>query len=160
MNSVVSISNSAVRNLAVFDLGRASREQAKSITRIASGSRLADTAQDPGAYAVSLKLKLTGNALDGVEKGLMNAQSFLQAQEAGLRAVGAAVERMNAMATLLLDPSKSSDDKDAGMFEINALREEIVRVQGETFNGQKLYVNYMGDTKDPLLVATGESGKP
>ena len=162
MNSVVSISNSVVRNQAVFDLGRSARQHAKSIARIASGSRLADTSEDPGAYAVSLKLKLTGNALDGVEKGLMNAHSFLQAQEDGLLAVGRAVEQMSEYATLVMDLTKSTEEQTGILLQMDALREEIIRVQDQTLNEQKLFVDFDGDDaggSDTMGVAIGESGR-
>jgi flagellin len=162
VNSVVSISNSVVRNQAVFDLGRSARQQAKSITRIASGSRLADTSEDPGAYAVSLKLKLTANALDGVERGLLNAVSFLQAQEDGLLAVGRAVERMSELATLVQDPTKGTGDQAAILLEMDALREEIIRVQDQTLNGQKLFLKFDGDNGDTggsLGVPSGPPGQ-
>jgi flagellin len=143
-------------------LGRSARQHAKSIARIASGSRLADTSEDPGAYAVSLKLKLTGNALDGVEKGLMNAHSFLQAQEDGLLAVGRAVEQMSEYATLVMDLTKSTEEQTGILLQMDALREEIIRVQDQTLNEQKLFVDFDGDDaggSDTMGVAIGESGQ-
>jgi flagellin-like hook-associated protein FlgL len=122
VNNVISFANSVVRNQAVFDLGRSLRRHAQSVARIATGSRLVDTMEDPGAYAVSLKLRLTGNALDAVEQGLMNAQSFLQAREDGLLTVARAVERMNEIATLVQDPIVLTADVDANILELNALR--------------------------------------
>ena len=159
MNSVVSYINSSVRNLAVFDLNRSSGQYAKSVAKIASGSRLVETSEDPGAYAVSLKLKFSARALDAVQKGLLNAQSFLQAQEDGLLEIGSAVERMNELATLLQDPTRSAGDADASILEINQLREEIVKVQGDRLNEQRLFVNYQGETTDPLSVRLGDSGQ-
>ena len=159
MNSVVSYINSSVRNLAVFDLNRSSGQHAKSVERIASGTRLVATSEDPGAYSVALKLQFSARALDAVEKGLVNAQSFLQAQEAGLVAIGSAVERLNQLATMIQDPTRSVGDAEASILEMNQLREEIVRVQGGRLNEQKLFVNFLGDTTDSLSVALGESGQ-
>ena len=110
--------------------------------RIASGTRLVETSEDPGAYAVSLKLRFSARALDAVEKGLLNAQSFLQTQEAGLVAIGRALERMNELATMIQDPTRSAADAEASMLEINQLR-EIVRGQAGRLNEQKLFVNYL-----------------
>ena len=162
MNSVVSYTNSSVRNQAVFDLNRSSGQYAKSVARIASGSRLVETSDDPGAYSVSLKLKSSGKALDAVQKGLMNALSFLQAQADGLGEVGRAVERMNVLATLVLDPTKNSEDVHASILEMNQLREEIVSVQASKLNGQKLFVNFLGqfgEPIDPLGVQLTDSGQ-
>ncbi len=159
MNSVLSYTSSVVRNQAVFDLNRTSGQYAKSVARIVSGSRLVDTSDDSGAYAVSLKLRFSGKALDAVQKGLMNAQSFLQAQEDGLVEVGRAVERMNELATLIQDPTRNTEDVNASVLEMNQLREEIVKVQGSKLNEQKLFVNFLGETTDPLTVRLGESGQ-
>jgi flagellin len=159
MNSVISYTNSSVRNLAVFDLNRSSSQYAKSVARIASGTRLVETSEDPGAYAVSLKLRFSARALDAVEKGLLNAQSFLQTQEAGLVAIGRALERMNELATLIQDPTRSAGDAEASILEINQLREEIVRGQAGRLNEQKLFVNYLGETIDPLSVRLGDGGQ-
>jgi flagellin len=159
MNGVISISNSLVRNQAVFDLNRSERQHARSVSRIASGSRLADSSEDPGAYAVSLKLKLTNNALNAVEKGLLNAHSYLQAQEDGLLQIAEALERMNEIATQVQDPTRIAADTDASILEMNALREEIVRVQGWDFNGRKLFGNYLGETTESLPVAIGDGGQ-
>ncbi len=159
MNSVLSYTNSSVRNLAVFDLNRSSSQHAESVARIASGTRLVETSEDPGAYAVSLKLRFSARALDAVEKGLVNAQSFLQTQEAGLVAIGRAVERINELATLIQDPTRSAGDAEASILEMNQLREEIVRGQAGRLNEQKLFVNYLGETTDPLSVRLGDGGE-
>jgi flagellin len=50
-------------------------------------------------------------------------------------------------------------DVDASILELNALREEIVRVQGETLNGQKLFTNFLGEAAVPFSVSLGEAGQ-
>jgi flagellin len=159
MNTVVSITNSAVRRQAVFDLNRATRQHGRSVERIASGTRLVETAEDPGAYAVSLKLKASGKALDAVQKGLMNAHSFLQAQADGLQKVGRAVERLSELATLVQDRTKNAEEVRASVLEMNQLREEIVMVQKSRLNEQKLFVLFSGDSTEALSVALGDTGQ-
>ena len=159
MNEVISVRGNLIRNLAVRDLALTSRQQARSVERLASGSRLTDSSEDPGAYAVLLKWKASGRALDGVQRGLMNALSFLQAQAEGLQQIAHAVDRMNELATLVQDPTQTPEDASAHILEINQLREEIVSVQARKLNEQKLYVHFLGETTDPLNVSLGDSGQ-
>jgi flagellin len=159
MNITLSSALSTQSSTAAMDLSRAQRANDDSSARLASGTKLVHTSTDPGGYAVSLKLRHTSSVLGALESNLLNARSFLETQASGLSAISSVLQRMDEISTLIKDPTKSSQDKENYITEVNQLREEIAKVQNETFNGRKLFVFFFGGQTDSLSINVDEGGR-
>lgn len=160
MNITLSSALSTQSSNASMDLARAQRANADSNARLASGTRLVHTSTDPGGYAVALKLRHTSSVLGALESNLLNARSFLETQSGGLSAINSVLQRIDEITTLMKDPTKSSQDKDNYITEVNQLREGIVKIQTEQFNGRNLFVFFFGgQVSDSLAPQIDEGGR-
>ena len=79
----LNINTNTAASSASYYLSKNNAALQKSLTRLSSGSRITQPADDAGGLAVSMKLSGTINRLNGVEKNIDNAISFLQVQDGG-----------------------------------------------------------------------------
>ena len=84
----LNINTNAAASSASYHLSKNNAALQKSLTRLSSGSRITQPADDAGGLAVSMKLSGTINRLSGVEKNIDNAISFLQVQDGVLESSG------------------------------------------------------------------------
>ena len=80
----ITINTNAAASYANFHLG-AIMPSVKSLTRLSSGSRITQPIDDAGGLAVSLKLQSAITRLDGAQKNVQNAISFLEVQDGCLK---------------------------------------------------------------------------
>ena len=73
--------NTNAAALSSYFLSKNNAALQKSLNRLSSGSRITKPSDDAGGLAVSMKLQGTINRLNGVEKNIGNAISFLQVQD-------------------------------------------------------------------------------
>lgn len=125
-----------------MDLSRARRSNEESSARLASGSKLSRTSSDPGGYAVALKLRHTSSVIGALETNLINARSFLEIQGSELSSLGSILQRMDEIATLMKDSTKSTQDQDNYLTEFNQLREAVRTLQDFRFNDRRLFLPF------------------
>ena len=111
----------------------------KSLTRLSSGSRITQPADDAGGLAVSMKLSGTINRLTGVEKNIDNAISFLQVQDGVLESAGKILDRMAELKALSQDVLKNSSDIANYNAEFKNLQVQLHQMSETTFNGVSLF---------------------
>jgi flagellin len=157
MNITLSSALSTQSSNASMDLSRAQRANDDSNARLSSGSRLVHTSTDPAGYAVSLKLRHTSSVLGALESNLLNARSFLETQASGLSGIASALQRMDEIAILMKDPTRSTDDNSNYLAEANQLRAGIAGIQKTQFNDRNLFVKVDG-TSDSLSFRTDSGG--
>ncbi len=130
---------SAMSSEAPRNLSAATGSVEKSLSRLSSGSRIVDAADDAGGAAVEMNLAAIIKRLGAVEKNLMNAESFVRVQEDALKTVGDLVTRMGELKTLSLDPTKASSDVANYAKEYWELAAHIRATGQRTFNGIPLF---------------------
>ena len=102
----LNINTNAAASSASYYLSKNNASLQKSLTRLSSGSRITQPADDAGGLAVSMKLSGTINRLSGVEKNIDNAISFLQVQDGVLESAGKILDRMAELKALSQDVLK------------------------------------------------------
>jgi flagellin len=140
MSLYVSTNSAAVK--ANFHLGRNSSNLQKSLTRLASGNRITQPADDAGGLAVSMKLKASINRLAGAEKNIQNAVSFLEVQDGVLQSVGMIVDRMSELKGLSRDVMKNVNDQATYNNEFRDLQVQLYEMAATKFNGVSLFARY------------------
>ena len=121
-----------------------------------------------------MKLSGTINRLNGVEKNIDNAISFLQVQDGVLESAGKILDRMAELKALSQDVLKNSSDIANYNAEFKNLQVQLYQMSETTFNGVSLFGNYTtangatevkfgGTNAEDITVsiftsATGESG--
>jgi flagellin len=164
----LNINTNADASSASFYLSKNNAALQKSLTRLSSGSRITQPADDAGGLAVSMKLSGTINRLTGVEKNIDNAISFLQVQDGVLESAGKILDRMAELKALSQDVLKNDSDIANYNAEFQNLQVQLYQMSNTAFNGVSLFgagdsaIFATGSTQDVTVSiftsATGESG--
>ena len=164
----LNINTNAAASSASYYLSKNNAALQKSLTRLSSGSRITQPADDAGGLAVSMKLSGTINRLSGVEKNIDNAISFLQVQDGILDSAGKILDRMAELKALSQDVLKNASDIANYNSEFQNLQVQLHQMSQTTFNGVSLAgagttAIFGGSSAQDVTVsiftsATGESG--
>ena len=170
----LSINTNAAASSASYYLSKNNASLQKSLTRLSSGSRITQPADDAGGLAVSMKLSGTINRLSGVEKNIDNAISFLQVQDGVLDSAGKILDRMAELKALSQDVLKNESDIANYNAEFQNLQVQLHQMSNTTFNGVSLFAGHteaagstevifggtavQDNTVSIFTSATGESG--
>lgn len=142
MAVVINTNQSA--SFASLNLSKSSDLLQKSLSRLSSGSRIANPADDAGGLAVSMKLQAAIKRTDDTAINVSNALSFLQTQAGSLKSASAVLDRLSELATLGGDVTKSITDKSNYITEFDSLFKELGKLTSDTFNGINLFSNASG----------------
>jgi len=138
----LNINTNAAASSASYYLSKNNAALQKSLTRLSSGSRITQPADDAGGLAVSMKLSGTINRLTGVEKNIDNAISFLQVQDGVLESAGKILDRMAELKALSQDVLKNDSDIANYNAEFQNLQSQLYQMSETTFNGVSLFGNH------------------
>jgi flagellin len=167
----LNINTNAAASSASYYLSKNNASLQKSLTRLSSGSRITQPADDAGGLAVSMKLRGTISRLSGVEKNIDNAVSFLQVQDGILESGGKILDRMAELKALSQDVLKNDSDIANYNAEFKNLQVQLYQMSESKFNGVSLFsttkaaggsaifnTSGSGNTVSIFTSATGESG--
>jgi flagellin-like hook-associated protein FlgL len=131
------------------------KRMAVSLARLSSGSKIVEPQDDAAGLAQSMKLDTKITRLDASISNNTNFRSMLQTQDGLAQVIQSAVSRMNELAVLYQDMSKTADDKAAYELEFNELDAGIFDMAGKTFNGVDLFFTdgkvFTGDDSSSTL---------
>jgi flagellin-like hook-associated protein FlgL len=127
----------------------------RSLTRLSSGNRIVNPADDAGGLAVGNKLDSKLIRLEKVHQNLKNTISFTELQESALRTVGTIITRMSELKTMSTDVTKNSADIENYNKEFVELQKQIEAMTKHKFNGVSLFSN---TSKFAETDADGRSG--
>ena len=166
----LNINTNTAASAASYHLSKNNAALQKSLTRLSSGSRITQPADDAGGLAVSMKLRGTISRLSGVEKNIDNAISFLQVQDGVLESSGKILDRMAELKALSQDVLKNDSDIANYNAEFKNLQVQLYQMSETTFNGVSLFATTnssgsvtfntagSGNTVSIFTSATGEGG--
>ena len=142
--------NSAAAS-ANYHLSRNQSALQKSLNRLSSGSRIVQPVDDAGGLAVSMKLEGAITRLQGAQKNVQNATSFLEVQDGILSSAGKILNRMVELKGLSQDVMKNSSDTANYNREFQDLQMQIYDLAQIQFNGVSLFAvrdsdSVVGDT--------------
>ena len=135
----ITVNTNASASYANFHLSKNQSALQKSLTRLSSGSRITQPIDDAGGLAVSLKLQSAITRLDGAQKNVQNAISFLEVQDGVLEAAGKIMNRMIELKGLSTDVMKNSSDNANYNREFKDLQQQLFDMGALKFNGVSLF---------------------
>lgn len=150
-----SINTNSSATYAATNLNKSAALLQKSLSKLSSGSRITEPADDAGGLAVSMKLKASLSRIDAVAANISNAISFLQTQSASLANFSSVVTRMSELAVRMKDATQNSTDLENYYAEYSVLREELDKIEDDQFNGVRMFGNGSAGT---LSVNVREDG--
>jgi flagellin len=150
------INTNASATAAYGNLATANTMLQKSLNRLSSGYKIVQPSDDAGGLAVSMKLSAAIKRTDAASTNVANAQSFLQVQDGALKTSGKILDRMSELRTLYDDVTKSTSDKLNYSKEFAALKEQLVSIANEKFNGVSVFATTSGTQVNVKITETGD----
>ena len=137
---IVVNTNSAATS-ASFNLSKANDALRRSLSRLSSGTRITNPAEDAGGLAVAYKLDSQAKRTEAVLNNHQNALSYLQLQDGALQSVGEVVSRMAELRTMAADVTKNTGDIENYSKEFRELQTQLNQLKEEKFNGIRLFAD-------------------
>ena len=136
--------NSAAAS-ANYHLSRNQASLQKSLTKLSSGSRIVQPVDDAGGLAVAMKLESAVVRLNGAQKNVQNATSFLEVQDGILSSAGKILNRMIELKGLSDDVMKNASDTENYNREFKDLQEQIYDMAALKFNGVSMFAQFSSE---------------
>ena len=134
---IVVNTNSAATS-ASFNLSKANDALRRSLSRLSSGNRITNPAEDAGGLAVAYKLDSQSKRTEAVPIIIKMPFLFCSAGWA-LQTVGNIVSRMSELRTMAADITKNNSDVENYSKEFRELQLQLNQIQREKFNGISLF---------------------
>ena len=127
-----------------------------SLNKLSSGKRIVRPTDDAAGMAVQLKMKAAINRGFAAKNNIQNAISLLQTQDGVLTTATSVVDRIAELKAMSTDATKNAQDLLNYDEEFQVLRQQLLDLQGEQFNGVSLFVADAAD--HGANEATGSGG--
>lgn len=124
---------------AASTLASSSAMLAKSLSRLSSGSKITNPADDAAGLAVASRLDAQVQRLAAAKSNVGNAVSFTQTQDGYLKKIAKALERMSELSILSQDVTKGDADRSLYQTEFAQLQSYITNTADKDFNGVSLF---------------------
>lgn len=124
---------------AASNLDTSSAMLAKSLSRLSSGSKIVNPADDAAGLAVASRLDAQVKRLGAARANVGNAVSYTQTQDGYLKKIAKALDRMSELAILAQDVTKGTSDRALYQTEFLQLQEYIDNTSNKDFNGVSLF---------------------
>ena len=144
----ITVNTNSAAASANYHLSRNQSALQKSLTRLSSGSRIVQPVDDAGGLAVSMKLESAITRLQGAQKNVQNATSFLEVQDGVLASAGKILNRMIELKGLSDDVMKNSSDSANYNREFQDLQQQIYDMASLKFNGVSMFAQFSSETSN------------
>ncbi|HVY68713.1 MAG TPA: flagellin [Verrucomicrobiae bacterium] len=124
---------------AAANLNASSSMLAKSLSRLSSGSKITNPADDAAGLAVASRLDAQVQRTNAAMSNVGNAISFTQTQDGYLSKVAKALDRMSELSILAQDVTKSDSDRSLYNAEFQQLSSYVSNTATKDFNGVSLF---------------------
>ncbi len=111
----------------------------KSLSRLSSGSKIVNAADDAAGLAVSMRLDAQIARLNAAKNNVGNAVSFTQTQDGFLKKMAKSLDRMSELSILAQDVTKSDADRSLYDAEFQQLYDYFTSAASKDFNGVSLF---------------------
>ena len=142
----LTINTNSAAAAANYHLSRNQSALQKSLNRLSSGSRIVQPIDDAGGLAVSMKLESAIVRLNGAQKNVQNATSFLEVQDGVLASAGKILNRMIELKGLSDDVMKNDSDSENYNREFKDLQMQIYDMAALKFNGVSMFATTTAKT--------------
>ena len=120
---------------------QAAKEVEKSTAKLTTGKKHLHAGDDVGGFKQSVRIGNEQNLNSLTLQNLQGLISYSQTQDGALAQAGKVLQRMNSLAELSLDVTKTDVDRNAYNLEFLELAEELQAIKGLELNELNLFIN-------------------
>jgi len=121
-----------------------------SLNKLSSGHRINRPNDDAGGMSVQLKMQAAIHRGAAAKNNIQNAISLLRTQDGVLQTAVKIVDRIGELKAMSTDPTKNSGDIQNYNEEYQVLRDQLISLQTEEFNGISMFTTSQGSTDTSL----------
>ena len=133
------IATNTSANTALIYLNRNSEDQAKSLAKLSSGTRIVSASDDAAGLAVAARLQADVTTLEQAGRNTLQARAVLQTADGALSRIADILQRMKSLAAQAASGSVDASSRGFIDQEYQQLMTEIDNIATQTeFNGQAL----------------------
>jgi flagellin len=140
------ISSNFAASFAARSIEKNNDNLTRSLKKLSSGHRIVQPTDDAGGFAVQLKMKAAISRSGVAKSNIQNAISILQTQDGILQTATEVVGRIAELKAMTADATKNSGDLQNYNEEYQVLRQQLMDLQTEEFNGVAMFGLTNGDT--------------
>jgi flagellin len=153
---VTPISNKALSQNVLRNIGNAKSKLASSVSRLTSGNRILKASDDATGLSISSRLNSDIRALQKGVENISQGISLTNVAEGGLQSISSILSEAKALAVQASTGTLSDNQRSAIQNQFNSLMSEGVRiVDGTEFNGNKLLDGTLSEDASELNIQVG-----
>tara|TARA_B100000315_G_scaffold117295_1_gene107539 strand:- start:5072 stop:5920 length:849 start_codon:yes stop_codon:yes gene_type:complete len=153
---VTPISNKALTQNVLRNIGDAKSKLASSIGRLASGKRILKGSDDAAGLSISARLNSDMRALQKSVENISQGISLTNVAEGGLQNITNILSEAKALAVQASTGTLNDNQRSTIQSQISSLLNEVDRiVEGTEFNGKKLLDGTLSEGKPELNIQVG-----
>lgn len=116
-------------------LQRSQAAMNRSMARLSTGSKIVKPSDDAAGLSISEKILAQNSRIDAARVNIQNAVSLSQTTDGFLNSMGEMLNRMNELAVLASDGTKTAEDRALYGTEFEHMKTQLREVVGNTDNG-------------------------
>ena len=114
------------------ELGSLDRGHRVHVNKLSTGKRIATPGHDVGGYSLAIKHASAARRTQATLSNMQNVYSYAQTQEGVLQNIGKMYARMDELAAMSMDPTKTDTDRTLYDKEFQELRDRVVKSRSST----------------------------
>ncbi len=136
---MVRIQSNVISEQIARDLSGLERSHRAQLLKVSSAKRITTSGDDAGGLSLALKHASASKRLRAAWANLQNAKSYARTQDGVLANVAAVYSRMEELAVMATDSTKTDAERTLYDKEFQELRDSVVRMSLEKFNELRLF---------------------
>lgn len=145
---VINTNQNAVE--ATSALQRSQSAMNRSMARLSAGSKIVNPSDDTAGLSISEKIQAQNSLIEAVQTNIQNAVSLSQTTDGFLESMGEVLNRMNELAVMASDVTKTAEDRDLYGLEFEQMKDQLRDTIGVGDNGTDSDPNWNASGTKPI----------
>ncbi|MDG2254008.1 MAG: flagellin [Opitutaceae bacterium] len=145
---VINTNQNAVE--ATSALQRSQSAMNRSMARLSTGNKIVKPSDDTAGLSISEKIQAQNSRIEAAQTNIQNAVSLSQTTDGFLESMGEVLNRMNELAVMASDVTKTAEDRDLYGLEFEQMKDQLRDTIGVGDNGTDSDPNWNASGTTPI----------
>ena len=121
----------------------------RSMARLSTGNKIVNPSDDTAGLSISEKIQAQNSRIEAAQTNIQNAVSLSQTTDGFLESMGEVLNRMNELAVMASDVTKTAEDRDLYGLEFEQMKDQLRDTIGVGDNGTDSDPNWNASGTSP-----------
>ena len=122
----------------------------RSMARLSTGNKIVNPSDDTAGLSISEKIQAQNSRIEAAQTNIQNAVSLSQTTDGFLESMGEVLNRMNELAVMASDVTKTAEDRDLYGLEFEQMKDQLRDTIGVGDNGTDSDPNWNASGTTPI----------